>query len=622
MEIEYFYNDQNIFIISNCKTMLEGLEFIRKDFKEIFEAKENANIIILKTENKLEKIQSFESVEFKSKKWLVIAFQSDKRQTVIIWRNQNCNNFHQLKLDEKFSIELSNFLLETIAENINNGILVEIPSNEAAKFLALTFIRDSNGYNLLMKAIENDKFDLFDELMKLPFDLHDKAKTIDDEEVTAADIVWKKKNQEILLKLLENNSPFPNDFKENEASEDIKKFVKVMDEMHSAIENKNKETILKLLQENSKLLYFYSIENYSAVGIAAELEDKSIYCLLIKNGCSIGQFEDYRIILKYIQEDSSFESDLTKGDMKDDYSFQVAPEEHLWYHDHNSKAYFGTLPAERELNNQKRELFRVINESKDGELILKITAYDGRIKTYLDFANDSVMFLFRHIDKNSDLNFGPETTGTFFPKKFNIFIGAKKYDDSKNTIAGILKHEHCHLALLLVFGNSCKPYRTEDEQNHNRFENVVEHCQNLLNQEIIIDWVFDKVFDGQKYIYNYDPSVWHAELAVRVPQMITHYNDDEIKLKSRREIFDQLFKYHEEVIMPAMEQFLFSKIKNEMKFDLLTAEHKSIVLRSFNDISVDKKLNVARKLTSKEIEKVLSRKINQQIFKWYQNYQK
>ncbi|KAG5668085.1 hypothetical protein PVAND_016040 [Polypedilum vanderplanki] len=595
-----FYNEPKTEYYIDCKTTVEGLTIIFKEyFIENFDNNENANVIFLNIDNLLGEIENLKQFELRSKKWLLIIFQSTtcQEQIVIFWRNQDSNDEYKIVLEGQ-SKEFSNFLIEFLIKTFQNEKSVEFPPIINASDIALTFIRDSNGYNLLMKAIENDKFDLFDELMKLPFDLHEKARTIDDEEVTAADIVWKKKNKEILLKLLENNSPFPNGFDENEASEDIKEFIKVMNEMHIAVKENNIDNVKKYLKKFPNFKFFYNLQNKSIATFAAEENNMAIYGFLLDHGCSIGRLENHVDIYKCPTEalEQIRHNNITHARIFDD--------RYIWYHYFNSVAVFDEHKPRR-FQELMREAFEIVNENDDGKLILKITAMNNKVQTQFDFNRETINFV------NPFTNI--KTRGLFSPTLIKLFIGAKKMTNknTKNEAAGILKHEHCHMALWMIFRNDCNPYGIDDDENRKKFEEIRKICQNIKNKHEFIERVYQ----------SYRTKDFKAELIVRVPQMLTHYKNDEKTLNKQRKILKKLFDYYENFVVQSMEESLpvlqkLSDDRREIKFEELTTPLQSVIFHSsvefqgilikFQDLFGDKKLEFAQQLTSEQIQKILN----------------
>jgi hypothetical protein len=91
-----------------------------------------------------------------------------------------------------------------------------------------------------------------------------------------------------------------------------------------------------------------------------------------------------------------------------------------------------------------------------------------------------------------------------------------------------------------VFGNMAKPYAEEDSVNEESFESVTEFCEMLQDADNIVKWVYEC----------YPEEVQQAELIVRVPQILSHYQNNLEKLNELRNTFSELFSYYERVCMP------------------------------------------------------------------------
>ncbi|KAG5667267.1 hypothetical protein PVAND_015254 [Polypedilum vanderplanki] len=630
-----FDNKNKQFLIEKCASVKDGLSFISIDqnFKNDFEKENDVNTIILTVEEKLDKIQEIESLEFETKPWLVIVFFSsiNDRQMIINWRNRDSKDFFHLNFEENFSKNVLSMVFDCFIKMLESGGSFEFPPIKGTANIFVTILKDSRGNNLLMKSIEEQNEKIFDELLELPFDLH-YTSSDDDANWTAADIAYKNKKFSILLKLLKKNSPFPNDFEENEDMEEITKFIDDLEILHEGIKKNDSEKVKQILDNYPHLIYFYNISNKSALAVAAEFCNLEIYKLLIKKGCSIGKFENYEKVLASLHLNGSFNSfgnrktfdEVVLDDSQTTVVQEIISEKipitepYLAYHYKNSEIICNRkrpIQDKRILLAEKNNFFDIINESEDGKLILKITACSNNVFTYIDFENDSVYYITGEKYPNHK-----HCIGLFqykYPEIFKISAGAKNFGTSDNEIAATIKHEHCHMAMLMVFGNKCKPYGIYDVEHYVKFTFAEKECQSKINVDKIVDRVFQMYFDEQQNSYNYEPKFWHAELAVRVPEMITCYRDKKEILENRREEFSYLFDYYENFVMKEMEESLpLQKIlfdgSNSVKFYDLTRPLQSIILFSIQGEKEEIRLKIAENLSSLETMEILGTEI---IFK-------
>jgi hypothetical protein len=123
-----------------------------------------------------------------------------------------------------------------------------------------------------------------------------------------------------------------------------------------------------------------------------------------------------------------------------------------------------------------------------------------------DFDNDCIVDL--------EPTFTPGTNGFCNHKDGRNYIGAKNVSE----LLGILAHELTHLAMQVCYDNECSPYEKPDEQTKSDFDKIV----SLYCNKDGIDKIVQRVFIG------YDKSIWPAELIVRVPHLLAHYNVEKV----------------------------------------------------------------------------------------------
>jgi ankyrin repeat protein len=492
--------------------------------------------------------------------------------------------------------------------NLSITILVTFGCNQEP----LAYLVDSLGKNLLMSAVEEVKYKIANELLKLPFDINHKTAAGH----TAADILSQKNYQYMLLLLLEANSTYPTGFDLTICSEAVKPFVKISEDMHAAIKGNRQPEVQEILENNPGLRYFYNTSNVSAAATAIRSNNRAIYILLIDNGRSIGPLEDFNQLMTELtqlfpKEQDELKPPAAKRAKKDMHTihaknFKKAPERHIMKH--MSSLLYGhdeLHPAQR--MQHVREAFETLDTIPELSLTLKITATNKNIKNHFDFNRESVQHM---VPTESD------STNGLFNTLGHVYVAAKKLlkEGEKNKPIGITGHEHSHCAIHMTFGNWAKPYAVDDTVNEQRFNSIIEECgqmweKNPNTMEPIMAWVF--MF--------YEEHLWPAELIVRVPHMLAHYHGDETKLTELKVTFKSLFDYYRDVVMPEMKAALpvLEKLSEDsVKFSELTTPLKAAILHSqveLQGVRVQLKevanAEVLELLTPQQIREILEGKV-------------
>jgi hypothetical protein len=171
--------------------------------------------------------------------------------------------------------------------------------------------------------------------------------------------------------------------------------------------------------------------------------------------------------------------------------------------------------------------------------ILKVVAARREFKIIFDFTRDSVQFLVPNAE--------PYTNGLFYVNG-KIYIAAKDMLDPEKflEVYSVIAHELCHFAMYLVFENDAKPYRKNQPEIEANFDQIMEDCQEFSECQEIVDSVFEC----------YPEEMFHAELIVRVPQMIVIYFYNQIFTNLTRGTFPSLFDFYETNVVPEMEREL------------------------------------------------------------------
>lgn len=283
----------------------------------------------------------------------------------------------------------------------------------------------------------------------------------------------------------------------------------------------------------------------------------NIYELLISNGICFGPQEDYN----FIKEDSV----LSETD-KDNFIRKIRDRHVLHFKNPNlvhlniltqqSRISFNS-PNEETLNYQEHinRAFNFLNGIEEIEPILKLVSAAETLNIIFDFNRSSV----DHMDPGTNVN----TTGLIYPGTGLIYIGALNIqcDRKKYEVYGTLAHELCHYAMKLIYNNDCRPYHEMDSVNAVLFDEINKSCQLRIKKKYgpIQENAVSRVH------VNYHSDVHHAELIVRVPQLLALFKDDKTKLQAYISDYDSLFRFFKEkVLVDCLRKHSMMEAQNEI----------------------------------------------------------
>lgn len=352
-------------------------------------------------------------------------------------------------------------------------------------------------------------------------------------ELYAIDFAYKNLHFDVMLELLEVNSRFPTDFDPAQASEELKKFINLMNLMHEAVESNDSLKVSQIIQENSHLNYFFNTQNETAIGNALKLVSCDVYEVLMLNHLNYNSANDYILIIESLSDENR--EKIRQINFKHTRKFG---ERHII-----ALMGFSTIVRSKdgreksELLNYVLNAFNVLDGIPRVKKILEISSHFKNLQIVFDFENESLQFL--------DPTAGPFDTASFYHNSGQIAIAAKGLLDinTENIVIGALAHELCHLAIFMTFENLARPYHKNDLKSQKEFEEILKFCEVKKIEEQIIEWVF-----------NYDEKFHHIELAVRVVHIISHYHNQPEKVEELEESFEKLFKNFNEKILPKVEE--------------------------------------------------------------------
>jgi hypothetical protein len=135
-----------------------------------------------------------------------------------------------------------------------------------------------------------------------------------------------------------------------------------------------------------------------------------------------------------------------------------------------------------------------------------------------------------------------------------IYFGIKT-DDSRLSahVRGTFIHEIHHFVMHEVFDNDANPYFKNDKERLLEFTDI---CNDLSRRKDELPRILSQAFSL------YKPISYHAELIVRVPQILTEGNDLEIKKLDEKA--SKLLTYYRTYVLPMIEAHAHALEENLM----------------------------------------------------------
>ncbi|KAG5672151.1 hypothetical protein PVAND_002304 [Polypedilum vanderplanki] len=418
-----------------------------------------------------------------------------------------------------------NFLIKSLDED-HSGV-ANIDNNQT---LFLSSLRDKNGLNLFFIAAQNGNTIIVKIFLQIAFNVNYRQ-----DGKIAADLAYENQHFDTLLELLKSNSCFPKNFNAEDCTEELKKFSQISQKLHEDIENNNNSDIERILNENSHLRYFYNHENISASATAIKFKNFEAYEMFVVKNLLFAHNENFEKLVE----------DLSKSECKQIREIHFkhkknVQEQHLIKLIEKSSLCHSVSDPQEKFS-LITNAYKILNKIKEIKILLKIAATLSNLHLIFDFNHDSVHYL----DPTAD----SKTLGLFYLNG-RIYIGAKQFLDPKTehqTFATIA-HELCHFVIYNVFNNIAKPYRKDDKETENEFEQISSECKSKKDIENIISLVYDC----------YTEDIIHAELIVRVPHILAHYFDKPHMVEKLRNDYQPLFDFYDSKIMPQLETALIT----------------------------------------------------------------
>lgn len=304
--------------------------------------------------------------------------------------------------------------------------------------------------------------------------------------------------------------------------------------LHLLIEFGDCPTVEKLLENNpSDDPYLLNDKFESAIKTAIVHKRFDIYDFLKSKKMCLGQHERMEDLTSGLS--NSEKRELSSINKKYFRNANIKPKHIEILISRTQLGHDGDIENEPRFKELYCAAFENLNEIPLIENILKIASTTEKLCIVFDFHRESVEHM--NPTKNKSVR------GSTCVADNYIYIGARNLQDPQTRwmVLGTIAHELCHLAMKIVYNNSCKPYASRDAQREKDFQKIVESCKNSQDQENLIELAFQA----------YDSKKWHAELIVRVPHILAQYSENTCKISKARQHFSELFNFFEEYALNA-----------------------------------------------------------------------
>ncbi|KAL7011711.1 hypothetical protein ACKWTF_014396 [Chironomus riparius] len=553
------YKNIRKYTISNLDSIAAAVEFIKTS--EIKEELQNTETI---TEVKFQfgdesvrELNSHEIWEVSgrfSNKSISFCFCSRNDDSFYIyWKSKDSQNLMFLNpFNQKFGWKdrkLCDFVMMFLKSSLRNehsGISQSFQLPIETVKVQLHYLADIRDYNLLLLAAEKGDY----EVIKVLLD-HGINTELANRSINAQILSYNNRHFEVLEMLIDENYTYPQSIDISQCTDNSKEFYKASMDLHEAIITGNQKKSVNLVMQHPKSRYFYNLQNESALKTALVHKQFKVYEALLKQGLYLAPHEN---ILKIIKAYNEIENNNFKNIQIGDH-----PEQHMSIIIGNTSIFQEDIKT-RERFTPIYSAYQALNANIFIKVILMVVAASKNFRVVFDFSHESV--------QSVDPNLSSKSNG-FLYMTGRIFIGALKLLNfkTKQEAYGIMAHEFCHYAVDLTFGNDAKPYFKNDSLARQEFDKISEECEKRYGEEEVIDLVYDC----------YPEDMHHAELIVRVPQLLMLYGNEPEKLLKIQEKFPKLFKFFEVRVVPAMKKALHEiEAKAEIDFkvdDVIVREY-------------------------------------------------
>lgn len=421
--------------------------------------------------------------------------------------------------------------------------------------------------NLLFITLELGTIEAVKFLLKIGFN----SSLKDDCGFTVSDHAWEKNKIDCLFTLLAADAPLPKKLVRLGVLDDKMKakIDNIMDDsntLHTHIANGDFAKVEALVTKNSFMKVAYNKHNRCALATALIKKQFKIHSFLRSKDFSLG-IDDSTYNELFLNLDRASREEIRK--------------ENCSFYPKNSKHHiFQLLSKTRlEFGNCKDFLFKIQEyyETLDSiewiHPIFEIVASSEDADIVFDFTRSGV--------NSMDPTVGEQTKGLTYSSGY-ILIGAKnEYYD----LLGVIAHEFCHYAMQLVYNNKKQPFKKNDTEKKQKYEEIViEYGKDYFRS---IDDIIDNVYSC------YVPNHFNEELIVRVPHLLALYSQETEKLKYVRESCYSLFNFFEDSVLPDLVIYLnLNESKQKIKdineeFKIFSTAEQQNFLSPNLSISID-----------------------------------
>ena len=391
------------------------------------------------------------------------------------------------------------------------------------------------------------------QLLKLGLDTVDHKNGL-----SVQDVAQQNGHYDVIFALYKENVQLPKSIDMKKCPEDFKNFLKLLEKFNKLIMKDNLEEIKEIYHQLPKTRNFYNLANESALKVAIENTSFSCYEFFLSEKLLFAPHESPE---EYF-DDLIIPDQVTVREIHNKYTQELQEKHTNVLLSKSFIAHDG--PDAKEKLRYIHRTYEALNSNFLIKIILMIVAASKNFKIIFDFNRESVNIA----DPTADSS----TQGQFYPSG-RIYIGAKQLLNkaTANETIATVAHELCHCAMNIVYDNKAKPYKSDNQEVMQEFEEISKICKKNSGIEKIIDRVFEC----------YSEKVHHAELIVRVVHVLAFYGNGHEKLEQIRTIFGCLFEFYENRTVPEIQDAL-RKIEERDEEELRKKDRKISKLKKIS----------------------------------------
>ncbi|XP_070507511.1 uncharacterized protein [Chironomus tepperi] len=444
----------------------------------------------------------------------------------IYWKSKNIqkllnlktNNNNYYKNNDRFPEFIINFLSRSLSDG-EIGLQKHWLEHSNGYDVDIHLLADSRDLNLLLIAAEFGNAEIVKILLNCGFN------TTADDGISAQDLAWKNRHSDVLLVLAQANLLYPDGIDIKQLSNDFKYFYKTTNDLHTAIIDKNEVEVEAILNFHERLEFYFDLSNKSAARVTVDIKAFNIYEIFLIHEVFLAPHEYQQGIF----DDLDYDEQRIIRELHNKHSKDL-PDKHINILMTHSVISHDVPDAQGKLK-YVYNAYKQMSQDPRLNTILKIVAASKETRIIYDFNRDAVNI--------ADPTTSDNTEGVFYTMG-RIYIGARQLLDksTQSQAIGTLAHELCHYAINLKYCNLAMPYKSNDNQTMQEFQEINKNCQKEKGKEAIIDLVYEC----------YPVTMHHAELIVRPAHLIALYQNQPDKLIEISEIFPDLFKFFDRIV--------------------------------------------------------------------------